>query len=161
MAKLLLQAAPDVAAFGEKDYQQLQIVRRMATDLDLPVEILPVPTVRDAHGLALSSRNQYLSPEELAIARQLNKVLARTAERLRARADARTACDEAQAELLAIGFTSVDYVSLADAETLVPLERLKKGPARLLAAARLGKTRLIDNIAVVPQGLVRVKGRRA
>lgn len=159
VAKLLLQAAPDVAAFGEKDYQQLQIVRRMARDLDLPVEILPVPTVRDAHGLALSSRNQYLSADELAVARQLNQVLARTADRLRGGTEGPAACAAAEAELKALGFAGIDYVSLADPETLAPLARLA-GPARLLAAARIGRTRLIDNIAVASDGM-RVRGHRA
>lgn len=147
VAKLLQQASPDVAAFGEKDYQQLQMVRRMVRDLDLPVEILPVPTVRDAYGLALSSRNQYLSPEDLDVARQLNKVLARAADRLRAGAEAELVSVAAEAELRAIGFTAVDYVALADPDTLAPMARLD-GPGRLLAAARIGKTRLIDNIAV-------------
>ena len=147
VAKLLQQAAPDVAAFGEKDYQQLQVVRRMVRDLDLPVEILPVATVRDAHGLALSSRNQYLSADELGVARQLNRVLSRTADRLRSGAAAEAATAEATAELLAIGFTSIDYVALAHPESLAPMARLD-APGRLLAAVRLGKTRLIDNIAV-------------
>jgi pantoate--beta-alanine ligase len=160
VAKLLLQASPDVAAFGEKDYQQLQIVKRMARDLDLPVEILPVPTVRDSHGLALSSRNQYLSPGELAVARQLNTVLARTADRLRAGAESDAACGAAIAELKAIGFTAVDYVALADPETLGPMAFLT-GPARLLAAARIGKTRLIDNIAVTPKLSAATRERRA
>jgi len=160
VAKLLLQASPDVAAFGEKDYQQLQIVKRVARDLDLPVEILPVPTVRDSHGLALSSRNQYLDPAELAVARQLNVVLARAAERLRAGAAGETACAAAAAELKAIGFTTVDYVALADAETLTPMAFLT-GPARLLAAARIGKTRLIDNIAVAPTAPATIGGYRA
>jgi pantoate--beta-alanine ligase len=154
VAKLLLQAAPDVAAFGEKDYQQLQVIRRMASDLDLPVAILPVPTVRDEHGLALSSRNAYLSPAERDIARQLNKILARTADHLRAGATAEAATAEATETLLALGFTAVDYVALADSDTLAPLARLAPdrldGPARLLAAVRLGRTRLIDNIAVLP-----------
>ncbi len=147
VAKLLLQAAPDVAAFGEKDYQQLQVIRRMASDLDLPVEILPVPTVRDDHGLALSSRNAYLTSEELSVARQLNKVLALTASRLRAGAAAEEATGTAERELLALGFTSVDYVALADPDDLAPLSALDR-PARLLAAVRIGRTRLIDNIAV-------------
>jgi pantoate--beta-alanine ligase len=154
VAKLLLQAMPDVAAFGEKDYQQLQVIRRMASDLDLPVAILPVPTVRDEHGLALSSRNAYLSPAERDIARQLNKILARTADHLRAGATAEAATAEATETLLALGFTAVDYVALADSDTLAPLARLAPdrldGPARLLAAVRLGRTRLIDNIAVLP-----------
>jgi pantoate--beta-alanine ligase len=147
VAKLLLQAMPDVAAFGEKDYQQLQIVRRMARDLDLPAEILPVATVRDAHGLALSSRNAYLSADELNVARQLNKILAATAQRLRNGASGALACAEAERALIEAGFTGVDYVSLADPETLAPLPLLT-APARLLAAARIGRTRLIDNISV-------------
>ncbi len=149
VAKLLLQAIPDVAAFGEKDYQQLQIVRRMAGDLDLPIRILPVPTVRDAHGLALSSRNAYLSPAQLAVARRLNRILAQVARRLRAGADALTACQTGARELVAAGFASVDYLTLADPDSLAPLDRLDR-VARLLVAARLGPTRLIDNIAVLP-----------
>jgi pantoate--beta-alanine ligase len=158
VAKLLLQAMPDVAAFGEKDYQQLRVVRRLAHDLDLQVEIMAVPTVRDAHGLALSSRNAYLNAAELAVARRLNQVLAETAGRLRAGAPAAIATAEAERALIAAGFSSVDYVVLADAETLAPLESLAPldglvaagEPARLLAAARIGRTRLIDNIPVTP-----------
>jgi len=138
---------PDVAAFGEKDYQQLQIIRRMVTDLNLPIEIMPVPTVRDDQGLALSSRNAYLSAEELVSARQLNKILARTARRLRQGATGTAACEQATQELLAASFTSVDYVAFADPDNLAPLETFE-GRGRLLAAARLGKTRLIDNMAV-------------
>jgi pantoate--beta-alanine ligase len=149
VAKLLLQAMPDVAAFGEKDYQQLQIVRRMTRDLDLPVEILPVKTVRDEHGLALSSRNAYLTDAELANARRLNKILAAAAERLRAGADGAEVCAEAAAQLIAAGFSSVDYVALADPDSLAPLARFE-GRGRLLTAARIGKTRLIDNIPVEP-----------
>jgi pantoate--beta-alanine ligase len=150
VAKLLLQAAPDLAAFGEKDYQQLQVIRRLVADLDIPVEILPVPTVRDSAGLALSSRNAYLSADELTIARRLNRILAATADRLRQGANAATASLEATKALMETGFTAVDYVTLADPETLAPLERLDR-PGRLLAAARIGKTRLIDNIAVAPR----------
>ena len=147
VAKLLLQAMPDVAAFGEKDYQQLQIIRRMAVDLDLPVEILPVKTVRDAHGLALSSRNAYLTDPERDTARRLNTILAAAARSLRAGASGPHACAQAEAALIAAGFTSVDYVAFADPDTLAPLSRFE-GKGRLLAAARIGKTRLIDNIAV-------------
>jgi len=147
VSKLLIQTMPDVAAFGEKDYQQLQIIRRMVTDLNLPIEIMPVPTVRDAHGLALSSRNAYLSPEELVSARQLNKILAAAAQRLRNGATGPAACAQAEQELLAAGFASVDYVAFADPDNLAPLETFE-GRGRLLAAARLGKTRLIDNMAV-------------
>jgi pantoate--beta-alanine ligase len=147
VGKLLLQAMPDVAAFGEKDYQQLQVIRRLTRDLDLPTEILPVPTVRDADGLALSSRNAYLSPDELITAKQLNKILAQAAAALRAGASPAAATEQAQAQLIAAGFTAIDYVALVDADTLSPLAGLT-GKARLLAAARIGRTRLIDNIAV-------------
>jgi pantoate--beta-alanine ligase len=147
VAKLLLQLQPDMVAFGEKDYQQLQVVRRMVADLDLATEIVAVPTVRDEEGLALSSRNAYLSPAERQVARQLNKILARTADRLRAGMEADSACAEAAEELIRIGFAGVDYVALADPDDLTQLARLDR-PARLLAAARIGRTRLIDNIAV-------------
>jgi pantoate--beta-alanine ligase len=147
VSKLLIQALPDVAAFGEKDYQQLQIIRRMVADLNLPVEIMPVPTVRDAHGLALSSRNAYLTPEELTVARQLNKILRTAGRRLRAGVKGAVACEQAKQALLVAGFTSVDYVAFADPDSLAPLETFE-GRGRLLAAARLGKTRLIDNMAV-------------
>ena len=147
VAKLLLQAMPDIAAFGEKDYQQLQIIRRMARDLDLPVEILPVKTVRDAHGLALSSRNAYLSDGERQTARQLNVILARAAASLRVGARGSAACATATASLLAAGFSSVDYVAFTAPDSLAPLD-LFEGRGRILAAARIGKTRLIDNMAV-------------
>lgn len=147
VAKLLIQTMPDVAAFGEKDYQQLQIIRRMARDLNLPIEILPVATVRDDFGLALSSRNAYLSDAERQVARQLNLILARAAAQLRNGATGPQACAEAEKALLAAGFTSVDYVAFADPDSLAPLERFD-GRGRILAAARLGKTRLIDNMAV-------------
>jgi pantoate--beta-alanine ligase len=147
VSKLLLQAMPDVAAFGEKDYQQLQIIRRMTADLDLGVEIMAVKTVRDDHGLALSSRNAYLSVEERKIARQLNKILARTGLVLRAGVDGPEACARAEQDLLDAGFTSVDYVAFADPDSLAPLT-IFAGRGRVLAAARLGKTRLIDNMAV-------------
>jgi pantoate--beta-alanine ligase len=149
VAKLLIQAAPDVAAFGEKDYQQLQIVRRLVRDLDLPVAILPVPTVRDAHGLALSSRNAYLSDPELAVARRFNRILADCAAGLRAGAPADAATADAETALLAAGVSGVDYVALADADTLAPLALAPAdAPARLLAAIRIGRTRLIDNMPV-------------
>jgi pantoate--beta-alanine ligase len=146
VSKLLIQTMPDVAAFGEKDYQQLQVIRRMVTDLNLPIEIMPVATVRDAHGLALSSRNAYLSAQELVSARQLNTILRAAGQRLRQGATGPAACEQARQELLAAGFASVDYVAFADPDSLVPLETFE-GRGRLLAAARLGKTRLIDNMA--------------
>jgi pantoate--beta-alanine ligase len=139
VAKLLVQVTPDVAAFGEKDYQQLLVVRRMVRDLDLPCRILPVPTVRDAHGLALSSRNAYLTADQLATARKFNKIL-------KAIADEPSRLAESKAQLLQAGFDAVDYLVLRDAETLGP--PVPRQPRRLLAVARLGPVRLLDNVAV-------------
>ena len=149
VSKLLLQAMPDAAAFGEKDYQQLQVIRRMVSDLDLPIQILPVPTVRDTEGLALSSRNAYLSVDQLQIARKLNKILSRVGRRLRAGADALSACQTGAREIVVAGFAKVDYLTLADPADLSPLDWLDR-PGRLLVAARIGTTRLIDNMAVNP-----------
>jgi pantoate--beta-alanine ligase len=146
VAKLLLQALPDVAVFGEKDYQQLKVVARMARDLDLTAEIVGAPTVREADGLALSSRNRYLSQEERALAPTLYRTLQDCAARLRAGEDAATVMAAGKAALATAGF-AVDYLALRDAETLAPVSGLA-APARLLVAARLGVTRLIDNIAV-------------
>jgi pantoate--beta-alanine ligase len=147
VAKLLNQVGPDVALFGEKDYQQLAIIRRMVRDLDLPVEIIGVPTQRDADGLALSSRNSYLSDEERAAARALPRSLGEAAAAIQAGADIAATLAAARDKLAAAGFDPVDYVELRDAETLEPAASLAR-PARLLAAARIGKTRLIDNLAV-------------
>ena len=149
VCKLLLQCLPDAAYFGEKDYQQLLVVRRMARDLDIPVRIEGVPTVREADGLALSSRNVYLSAEERRTAPLLNRVLAGGRGRNRrapgrCRGQPRTRPDRARA-----GGFAVDYLELRDAADLAPVDRLT-APSRLLVAARLGRTRLIDNIAVVP-----------
>ncbi len=149
VAKLLLMAGPDVALFGEKDWQQLAIIRRLVADLDIPVEIVGVPTVRDADGLALSSRNAYLTAEQRAIARNLPESLFDAARRLNAGAPVTPTLDAARATLLAAGFQSVDYLVLADPATLEPLPTLDR-PARLLAAARLGTTRLLDNLEVLP-----------
>jgi pantoate--beta-alanine ligase len=149
VSKLLSQAQADFALFGEKDYQQLQVIKRMARDLDLPVEIVGVPTVRDADGVALSSRNAYLTAEERRIVPALPRILREIAERLaRGLAAPRDEVERGRAALLAAGFTSVDYVDVTDAETLRPLKRID-GTARVLAAAWLGKTRLIDNMPVV------------
>ncbi len=150
VAKLFNRVQPDLAIFGEKDYQQLLVVRRMVRDLDMPVEIVGHPTVREPDGLAMSSRNAYLSPEERRVAPELHRVLRDTAEAL---ADGRPAAPllaAARARLLAAGFTAVDYLEMRDAESLEPLEAVGTCPARLLAAARLGATRLIDNLAVAP-----------
>jgi pantoate--beta-alanine ligase len=147
VAKLLLAAAPDYAMFGEKDYQQLLVIRRMVRDLNLPVEIVAVPVTREADGLAMSSRNAYLAPAERLVAGQLNRVMQDVVTRI-ARG---TGVVEAQAfgaaALKEAGFDSVDYVAVRDAQTLAPLTAIQT-PARLLVAARIGKIRLIDNMAV-------------
>ncbi|MGE0653595.1 MAG: pantoate--beta-alanine ligase [Alphaproteobacteria bacterium] len=151
VAKLLVQAAPDTAVFGEKDFQQLAVIRRMARDLDLGAAILGVPTVREADGLAVSSRNAYLSADERRIAPALNAALRTAAVRIAGGGDATAACDAARAGILAAGFGSVDYVSCVDAESLEPVTAFDASrPARVLAAARLGRTRLIDNVPVKP-----------
>ncbi len=149
VTKLLLQAAPDLALFGEKDYQQLQVIRRLVQDLDIPVRIVGVPTVREADGLAMSSRNAYLTPPERALAPQLYRLLQDSGRRLQTGGAAAVVLPAAIQALATAGFGAVDYVALCDAETLAPLDRLDR-PARLLAAVRLGRARLIDNIAVLP-----------
>ncbi|MDF3216742.1 pantoate--beta-alanine ligase [Mesorhizobium sp. M7A.F.Ca.CA.001.09.2.1] len=146
VAKLLLQATPDFAVFGEKDYQQLCVVRQLCGDLDLPVDIVGAPTIRDAHGLAMSSRNAYLDEAELKVARQLNVILRKTAVALAAGAHQNDATEEAIRDLIAAGFQKVDYVEARESLTLAPWRRNREG--RLLAAAWLGKTRLIDNVGV-------------
>ena len=150
VTKLLLQCLPDVAMFGEKDYQQLLVVRRMVRDLMIPTEILAGPTIRDENGLALSSRNQYLDAEQYQIAIQLNKILRALAERLQTGASIDAALAEAEHALLAAGFETVDYLSLCDAETLQLMNLLDR-PARLLVTARLNGVRLLDNLAVFPR----------
>jgi len=147
VCKLLLQCQPDIAIFGEKDYQQLQVVRRMVRDLDIPSEIAAIATVREADGLACSSRNDYLSAEARAIAPRLYEIMRGTAARLRAGGAVIGEIERGTAELRAAGFDGVDYLALCDGDSLAPLRALTKG-ARLLAAVRLGTTRLIDNLEV-------------
>lgn len=148
VCKLLLAGLPDVAVFGEKDFQQLMVIRRMVEDLSLPVEIVGAPIVRAADGLALSSRNVNLSADERALAPQLYLLLQNTAAALRRGAPAGPLLQEAMAQLESHGF-QVDYCELRDGETLTPLDRVDPArPARLLAAAWLGAIRLIDNVAV-------------
>jgi len=150
VAKLLTQSLPDLAYFGEKDYQQLVVVRRLARDLDIPVRIVGVPTVREADGLALSSRNVYLSPEERHIAPELAKVLRGVAAVL---AQEPTAVGRelarGWARLTEAGF-AVEYLEIREAETLAPVATEITAPARVFAAVRLGRTRLIDNIPIAP-----------
>ena len=147
VAKLLLAAMPDMAMFGEKDYQQLLVVRRLVRDLALPVEIMGGTIVREAGGLAMSSRNAYLSGSERAVAGRLNLVLENLATRVRLTGDVAAEEEKATAEIFDAGFDAVDYVAVRDAETLAPLTQLSR-PARVLAAVHIGKTRLIDNMAV-------------
>jgi len=149
VAKLFNQVQPDIALFGEKDYQQLAMLRRMVRDLDIAVELVGVPTHRDADGLALSSRNAYLSTEERIAARALPRALGEAAQAILAGGAVNEALERARAILAEAGFSQVDYVVLCDAETLEPVAELAR-PARILAAARIGRTRLIDNLPVAP-----------
>lgn len=148
VAKLLLQALPDVAYFGEKDYQQYLVIRRMTRDLDIPVRIAAVATVRAADGFALSSRNQLLTPEQRHRAAALFQVLSDVAERLSKGAPAQPELARGRAALIEAGFGRIDYLDLRHGETLAALERAE-APARLFAAVWLGETRLIDNVPVV------------
>ncbi|WP_313900819.1 pantoate--beta-alanine ligase [Methylobacterium sp. J-026] len=146
VTKLLNQVRPDVALFGEKDFQQLRVIQQAVADLDLPVEIRGVPTLRDPDGLALSSRNRYLTPEERAAAPKLHAVLADIALASRNGTGVAGRIAAGRAALEAAGFR-VQYLTVCDARTLAPVERVE-GPARVLAAAYLGRTRLIDNLPV-------------
>jgi pantoate--beta-alanine ligase len=150
VAKLLIQASPDIAVFGEKDYQQLQVIKRLVRDLDLPTRIIGAPTMRADDGLALSSRNAYLTPQQRTIAPTMSAALARLVKAVAEGAAVKTSEDIAAAALIAAGFDKIDYVEVRHAEDL---SRLGPGPvagapARALAAAWLGKTRLIDNMGV-------------
>lgn len=150
VTKLLIQSLPDIAYFGEKDYQQLLVIRRLACDLDLPVRIAGVPVVREPDGLALSSRNVYLSEEERRVAPELARVLHQVAATL-AKEPAAVSRETARgrAELTRAGF-DVEYLEIRDAETLTPVVDIVAAPCRALAAAHLGRTRLIDNVPVIP-----------
>ncbi len=149
VTKLFQQVKPDIAFFGEKDFQQLAVIRRFVADLDIDIEIVGVPTQREDDGVALSSRNAYLSPDERVTARTLPRALGEAAAAIGRGGDVAAALAAATARLADAGFDPIDYVALVDAATLEPLERLD-GPARLIAAAKLGRTRLIDNLAVEP-----------
>jgi len=144
LTKLFLQCRADFAMFGEKDYQQLLVVRRLVKDLELGLEIAGVPTVRESDGLALSSRNAYLTEEQRKIAANLNRVLDFVGDRAKEGVPIPQAEAEGAARLLRAGFDRVDYVAIRDAATLAPL-RVLSGPARVLAAVRVGSVRLIDN----------------
>jgi pantoate--beta-alanine ligase len=147
VAKLLIQCAPDFAMFGEKDYQQLKVVTRMARDLDLPLRVIGAPTVREKDGLAMSSRNVYLSPGERAAAPTLHRVLTLCAKKIAEGHSIATILSEGREAITRAGF-ALDYLEARHAETLAPLAFAKDGPVRLLVAAKLGTTRLIDNVGV-------------
>jgi pantoate--beta-alanine ligase len=147
VAKLLLSVEPDVALFGEKDFQQLAVIRRMIADLNIPVEIIGVPTVRDADGLALSSRNAYLSGDERRRAIALPSALNAARDAIRGGTPVGNALQQAKQRLVDAGFLRIDYLALVDADTLEPIEQPQEN-MRLIAAAVIGTTRLIDNIPV-------------
>jgi pantoate--beta-alanine ligase len=148
VTKLFNQAQPDIACFGEKDFQQLQVIRRLTRDLDLPIEIIPVPTVRDEDGLAMSSRNRYLTEKERVAAAMLPAALKDAVNALQSGVAAAPILEKTRAALRAAGFNPIDYVELCDSETLQPLAAAREG-SRLFAAAHLGRTRLIDNWPVL------------
>jgi len=146
VAKLLLQCLPDVAIFGEKDYQQLLVIKRIVRDMNIPVEIVGAPTAREKDGLAMSSRNAYLSPTERKTATLLNKAIRDVAEKVGRGGKVSEACEQAIGRLEKAGF-HIDYLEVRGAEELRPIRTTVRGPARVLVAAWLGKTRLIDNVA--------------
>jgi pantoate--beta-alanine ligase len=147
VAKLFAQCRPDLALFGEKDFQQLKVVTRMTADLNFGVKVTGVPTVRERDGLAMSSRNVYLAPAERAAAPALYRAMKATAKRLKAGDDMEAALAGAAAMITEAGF-ALDYFEARHAETLAPAASVKDGPVRLLVAAKIGKTRLIDNVGV-------------
>lgn len=146
--KLFGQTQADAAVFGEKDFQQLAVVTQMVRDLNLPIEIVPAPTVREADGLAMSSRNRYLAAEQRTRAATLFRVISDIADAAKAGGDIEGALGEGQRRIAAAGFGKIDYLVVRDAATLGPYDRASKRPGRVLVAAWLGQTRLIDNIAV-------------
>jgi pantoate--beta-alanine ligase len=147
VGKLFTQCRPDVALFGEKDFQQLRVVTQMARDLDLGVRVIGAQTVRERDGLAMSSRNVYLSPEQRRVAPALYRAMKETAKRLRAGDDLAAAVAGGAKLVTAAGF-ALDYFEARHAQTLAPVESIKDRPIRLLVAAKIGNTRLIDNIGV-------------
>lgn len=147
VARLFNMVQPDSAVFGRKDYQQLQVIRYMTTEMSFPIAIVPAPTLREADGLAMSSRNAYLTPDERARAAALPRTMLDTIAAIGAGEEVAQSLERLSHALLAAGFAAVDYAQLCDAETLAPLSARGSGPARLLVAARIGKARLIDNMA--------------
>ncbi|MEA3009352.1 MAG: pantoate--beta-alanine ligase [Sphingomonadales bacterium] len=149
VSRLFDQVRPDIALFGEKDYQQLAVIRQMVLDLGMGIEIVAVSTQRDADGVALSSRNTYLTDDERQSARALPRALGEAAAAIQRGGDVGEALAAAKERLAKAGFDPIDYVELCDSETLAPVTSVER-PARLLAAAKIGRTRLIDNLAVEP-----------
>jgi pantoate--beta-alanine ligase len=147
VTKLLTQCMPDAAVFGEKDYQQLQVVRQLCRDLSLPVKIIGAPIVREKDGLAMSSRNVYLAPAQRAIAPALHRTLKDCAAQIRKGRPLRAVLTSGSKAITKAGF-ALDYLEARNAKSLLPVFSRKDGPLRLLVAAKIGKTRLIDNIAV-------------
>ena len=147
VAKLFLQCLPDVAVFGEKDYQQLKVVTQMTRDLNIPVKVIGAPTVREQDGLALSSRNAYLSAEQRAVAPTLYRVLKECAKGIKQGAPVARVLADGRDQIARSGF-ALDYLEARHAETLQPVTSLGEGPIRLLVAAKIGTTRLIDNVGV-------------
>lgn len=145
VSKLFLQTTPDFAMFGDKDYQQLKVVTRMARDLDLPLRVVGVPTVREKDGLAMSSRNAYLSPAERKVAPVLHRAMKDTAAAIKSETSVSDAVAQGRTTIERAGF-ALDYFEARHAETLAPIQTVKDGPIRLLVAAKIGTTRLIDNI---------------
>jgi pantoate--beta-alanine ligase len=147
VSKLFLQTAPDFAMFGEKDYQQLKVVTRMARDLDLPLRVIGVPTVRESDGLAMSSRNAYLAPAERKVAPVLHRAMKDAATAIKSGTSVPDAVARGRNTIERAGF-ALDYFEARHGETLEPIQAVKDGPIRLLVAAKIGTTRLIDNIRV-------------
>ncbi len=147
VAKLFLQSGADLAFFGEKDFQQLQIIRKLARDLDIPTEVVGCPTVREEDGLAMSSRNALLSSHERQVAPRLASILSETVEKISAETNLQALLDEARSDILASGFREVEYLELRSEEDLRLVESINS-PMRLFVAACLGQTRLIDNMPV-------------
>jgi pantoate--beta-alanine ligase len=148
VTKLFNQTKADIACFGEKDYQQLAVIRQFVRDLDIDIEIVGVPIIRDADGLALSSRNAYLSAKERKAALALPRALNAARDAMLKHGKVEAALATGTEAILKAGFSAVDYFALADAQTLEPVTRLTGRPLRLLAAAKIGKTRLLDNLAL-------------
>lgn len=153
VTKLLLQALPDYAIFGQKDYQQLMVIRRFSTDLNIPVEIIGAPILREEDGLAMSSRNRYLTPDERAVAPTLNRVLSEIVKAAASGAEIGPLLARGREDILLAGFSPIDYLEIRDANTLELVTERVTGPSRVFVAAHLGKARLIDSHAIEPANI--------